>query len=819
MIYSSIKYHKKRYLLLIAILTLSYLMFFFNGFMFSGIKNSISSFYEKRYGLFQCVIFDSDEGQKDLLRENGFEIGSFYIKGNYDICENDQALTVGSFSPEALKMGNIELLDGRFPEKDDEIALERYTMKYMLPPGTDIGSVISLKDNEGQLTEYIVTGIVSDYHLIWNVPSGVIIPGKNDYPTGLIVSRDGSENVMIYKDAEIDRFLSPILNIVSDLGCSEDDYAVNYHLYEDVYRDVFGELEQYKRILSLVLFLSSVTSAIIMVSLILDGYIETFRKYKYLGASDGYLLRKTDLEFAAVCLPVYVLFSVLSLIFMPEIFIFLTLVTFIVMLSVNILVYLSLKFRIERKDRIASKDIKFNGNKNISGFIFSVFSRNNVKRVMPALFILSLVLTAVATFFFIATNTVYGYETFGSDFSLDNIGKNGFTTIKAIRLMPEDNVYALNEAYRLFDLKNDLEHIDFSYFENGNIILDRNDSFYWAQLTAMDLYADDPGHLSYVPGMPKDFQVIDGLVIQLIPEGYEDDILSFLPDLPLTEMKDNGSVVLILPPLSYNEKEYRNDIIKKGDILRFARFEHRNVPDVSDLSVSDLTYREFAFPIEYIYEEDISDDSFIIFDSPCVLIPESVSERSGFITGLESMDIYLKSGISDERYDKVQEMLLDISQSVKNSNFYSKQETKESNMRIINLVRNLLYILLGTFGLSAMISVCMIIYLNLISRRQTVGILRALGTGRSSVDTALAKELFVYSLILILMTWIFTLTVLDRIFILENVLFYWKHLKSCLYTLLILSVMVLIIVPFVFPWFISRKLFKEDLSDLLKYPE
>ena len=230
---------------------------------------------------------------------------------------------------------------------------------------------------------------------------------------------------------------------------------------------------------------------------------------------------------------------------------------------------------------------------------------------------------------------------------------------------------------------------------------------------------------------------------------------------------------------------------------------------------------KFVFFKCYIFDGYTSDNSFLQFTGPCLLIPESVNSYYDFIHGITDVELYFKEGISDERYYEIRDSLLDVSRSIHNSRFHSKRESREDHQKIMNMIQSLLYVLLGTFGLSSVLSVLMIIYMNFLSRKRSIGIFRSLGLKKTMITRATMTELFLYCLATVLLTFVFTIPIIDRMYLIENILTqkYYSHLRECFRYVFIGSVLFLSIVPVSFPWIVTERLYRIGLSDSLRYSE
>lgn len=89
-------------------------------------------------------------------------------------------IMIGTMSDSFMKMGSIKPEQGRLPESDDEIAMDRNSLN-KLAQGTDIGDDIVLGSKE-----YTLCGIMNSYTSAWN-------DGK--YLPGIIVTEHEADNI------------------------------------------------------------------------------------------------------------------------------------------------------------------------------------------------------------------------------------------------------------------------------------------------------------------------------------------------------------------------------------------------------------------------------------------------------------------------------------------------------------------------------------------------------------------------------------------------------------------------------------------------
>ena len=139
------------------------------------------------YGSWKTTVYNSTEEDKEILEENPLskQVGTLLSYGN--IGGSD---TIGTPDKALIEMGNLELLEGHFPEKSGEIAMEASLLSAL---GYDYELnqkiVISFqKDLETWVeAEFTLCGVLKQYSHLWNCEENVSLPAA------FIVKEDGEK--------------------------------------------------------------------------------------------------------------------------------------------------------------------------------------------------------------------------------------------------------------------------------------------------------------------------------------------------------------------------------------------------------------------------------------------------------------------------------------------------------------------------------------------------------------------------------------------------------------------------------------------------
>ena len=166
---------------------------------------------EELFGSWDEVFLDVPAEDLNYFKQNAFlEQISIQSIQEKVFLEGDKRVVIGSCDDNFLEMGNIELLEGRMPEKENEVAVEE---EYLGILGvTNKGDTVPLDSKVKSLRGYTVTGIVENYSNKWKIINNTI-----RYLNCFIFNYQ-NEKVMVYvkynnwsiKDQEI------ISNFISD---------------------------------------------------------------------------------------------------------------------------------------------------------------------------------------------------------------------------------------------------------------------------------------------------------------------------------------------------------------------------------------------------------------------------------------------------------------------------------------------------------------------------------------------------------------------------------------------------------------------------
>mgnify|MGYP003287820445 CR=1 FL=1 len=129
------------------------------------------------YGSWHVAVYNADSNVSEALSEHASvdTVGTMQLAGLVMVEESNVVGGLGCISKPLQTIGNISLLDGRFPTANDEIAIEAASLNrlgYSLVLGQKVPISISRYDASGELLEpeiceFTLTGVIRNYTSNW----------------------------------------------------------------------------------------------------------------------------------------------------------------------------------------------------------------------------------------------------------------------------------------------------------------------------------------------------------------------------------------------------------------------------------------------------------------------------------------------------------------------------------------------------------------------------------------------------------------------------------------------------------------------------
>ena len=121
---------------------------------------------EEIFGSWDEVFLNVDQEDLNYFRKNAFleQISVQSIQEKVFL-EGDQRVVIGACDDNFLEMGNIDILEGRMPEHEREVAIEEEYLEIL--GVSKVGDIVPEYSSVESLRGYILTGVVSNYSTRW----------------------------------------------------------------------------------------------------------------------------------------------------------------------------------------------------------------------------------------------------------------------------------------------------------------------------------------------------------------------------------------------------------------------------------------------------------------------------------------------------------------------------------------------------------------------------------------------------------------------------------------------------------------------------
>ena len=123
---------------------------------------------EELFGSWDEVFLNVNQEDLNYFRKNAFleQISVQFIQEKVFL-EGDQKVVIGSCDDNFLEMGNIEILEGRMPEHEKEVAVEE---EYLNVLGvSSVGDIVPDNSKVESLRGYKVIGVIENYSRYWKL--------------------------------------------------------------------------------------------------------------------------------------------------------------------------------------------------------------------------------------------------------------------------------------------------------------------------------------------------------------------------------------------------------------------------------------------------------------------------------------------------------------------------------------------------------------------------------------------------------------------------------------------------------------------------
>ena len=830
-----VKKHWKSSLLLLIVFSFSMALLFLTRPLFDRAEQQIRTAYEMRYGAHHGAILHLDADKMQKLQASKVEVAYFQTYGSWRQPETGWQLTLGWFSEQAVSMGNLRLLEGRFPVGQDEIALEQNAVMFCCPEGTACGDIVTF-EKDGQTRAFHLVGILADYVGNWDAVWGeTVVPGYNDFPKGLLTKQELSAQTGVlvrFSQASALEGLDQVVALSQELNGGEelqDDIVLNQKLCYFPEEGIFQSFRLFRGMVATAIFIGVVMSSMLLLKVYLRGMQQSYRTLYLLGSGQGFAGRLYALQCMGILLT-----SVLAAIGLAQ-GVFWMLGGGTVLYPENLLWpgltalgiagLMLLAFRTQivpmasRSLSHGKRSSKAQGvdAKRMMGVLLESFVYANFKKVLPVLCVIAMLVSSFGIAGVYANQFREEAEVQLPDFSM-NINDPGYIRAAGYAVHAyRANVFDLNGMLALYE-DPDIVALEERFLVDASWVLPTERSAYWNSFagTAESEIPEESLSILSEEGGTVLGEENWNFYVKVIPEGEEAAYLQAYPDLPLETMKERGSAALILPPV----ETLHYDAVETGGMLRFISLSY---PD--DLSLREVMQRpevlsaeEKTISIAYITEEarEVGKDR-LYSHRPTVLLAQKTAVESGFVRGGEQLFLTLREGISEEGYARVQKKLRELGAGVSGASIYSLREDREQNRQLMQVVEFSLEMILGVFGVFAVIAIYSALYMTILQRKRSLAIYRALGLPRWKLVMAMLIELLFYWLLAILGAFLLGMLVFHGIWDIRN--FFYLQMGLPLMRSLLLALLTGLPLNGFIVWLLQRNIYSESVYAAIRLGE
>lgn len=184
---------KKSSFAMLSVCTLSFLFVLSVLILQSSLTETELRQRERSYGAWEVAVFTDDTQIENAVIQQPMveQSGKIEVRASYPIGNLEGNGTIGAIDQQAEEIGNLELAEGHFPKRKNEIVIEMSALTKM---GYDytLGQKISVclnyqdpisKEKKSEPREFILSGILKDYSMYW-------MEGRYEWPTAFARGED-----------------------------------------------------------------------------------------------------------------------------------------------------------------------------------------------------------------------------------------------------------------------------------------------------------------------------------------------------------------------------------------------------------------------------------------------------------------------------------------------------------------------------------------------------------------------------------------------------------------------------------------------------
>lgn len=195
---------------------LSTILIFLSCFLCDSYMATQEYTRKRIYGTHNGAAFNISQRAEALVKNHLSvqQTGEMLVYGSILDQDGDEIGFYGTMDDSFCQMEQLSFVEGRYPEKENEIALE-YAVVQILDKSYEVGKplTLKLKDEEGNIEEktYVLSGVLDSYTADWKSDGYHLVSG--------VVCRDGTitqRNLFFLADYENDRQMQELNELIHD---------------------------------------------------------------------------------------------------------------------------------------------------------------------------------------------------------------------------------------------------------------------------------------------------------------------------------------------------------------------------------------------------------------------------------------------------------------------------------------------------------------------------------------------------------------------------------------------------------------------------
>ena len=805
-----------------------------------------------KYGEQHIVIHDTDDAIESLIVDSHMakEIGHYYNYGQFGVLGTDYHITLGCFDDKGYDLGRIKLIQGRFPENEDEICLEEHFKYYLFDTEINIGDVIEI-DLGDSGRSYSVCGFISDYSGCWiNVED--LVAGYNDYPGGIVITSEGVserivDNMLVMLQGTNSYSVSTgrYTSFIEKIGWY-DNQVFNEDVYYTYYSTMISPVLIYKNVFLILYAVAGSFMFYYIFYVFLSGWRNKESVFDAIGLSGSRKLYQTYLltfiPYVSGIILGVILLTVFFYFFHQGIYFSALLGTFMYLLVVFVVYVLTqlcinASISVSRKRHKVEKDFK-------DGYIYGLARVNFTRKYRRILSLLLVIAISLTGYFCIDMDKRHRDSQYiAAEEDIVMAYANPYQRIiqaGPFELSSYEDSYKLNQVKDLMkDINSEINSCVYYFDSNNYLIIPSNsgDKYWemieeeWYENTGLIPSTVEPDS---IPGLGVDVVGTQLYASFTVKDSNIKEFRKQFPEIDIEKDLAKGKVVLYLAPKRkgevYNQQNEVTDDSKitenyyePGDNIRLGKLYTDSSLDEAQQDPGKITFVSDELVISKIYREDFyytdSVQTINVNLFPRIIWTEETADACVSVNGIEQFQVSIPRNIPDDKYNEIIRKIYRIGYSTKNSKIHETKFMNDFLDKLYTMLNISYTVILMLMTISLGISIYSIIYISINEEKRSHGILRILGMEKQKVLRVNMTEYFLYWMIGFTVTpvvcyltaSVFVNRILHTVFALNEIL---RYLMIIIVFYILLSLGIIVI-----GYMVTSRLYRMSIGDSISYGE